>query len=339
MDFIDNWQEEKRSAYLYEKLAVKEPEPQYQKLFADLMIMANRQAEIWEKELSKLNRAMPEFRPDTRTRFIAKLLDYFKPYTLRFILSTMKVRGMSIYRQSHLRNEFPAVFDHVDEKHANVNQGSNLRAAVFGMNDGLLTNAGLILGFVGADANPKTILLSGVAGLLAGAFSMGSGEYVSVSSQRKMLEYQLRLEKEELDTYPEEEAAELALIYQARGIPKAEAEHIANLLIQNPEKALDTLAREELGINPEDLGSPVGAAVASFFAFSLGAFIPLAPFLVMHSSATIVVSMVLTCLVLFTVGAVLSLFTNQNAWLGGLKTLLIGLIAGSLTFMLGRLLS
>src|SRR6185437_12709284 len=130
---------------------------------------------------------------------------------------------------------------------------------------------------------PSIVLLTGMTGLLAGACSMGAGEYVSVRSQREMLEYQLALERSELELYPEEEAAELAFIYQARGLPKEEAEKVARLIIQNPDKALDTLAREELGINPKELMSPWGAAISSFFSFSVGALIPLLPFIFIHS--------------------------------------------------------
>jgi VIT1/CCC1 family predicted Fe2+/Mn2+ transporter len=171
--------------------------------------------------------------------------------------------------------------------------------------------------------------------LLAGAFSMGSGEYISVRSQREMLEYQLALEKHELDTYPEEEAAELALIYTARGLPKDEAKKVADLLIQNPDKALDTLAREELGINPDDLVSPWGAAISSFVSFTLGALIPLLPFLFSHSHYNLFISIGLTAASLFVIGASLSLFTQRNPWWSGIRTLLIGIAAGSITYVTG----
>jgi VIT1/CCC1 family predicted Fe2+/Mn2+ transporter len=174
--------------------------------------------------------------------------------------------------------------------------------------------------------------------LLAGACSMGSGEYVSVRSQREMLEYQLELEKHELDTYPEEEAKELALIYEARGIPKEEATRLANILIQDPEKALDTLAREELGINPDDLVSPWGAAISSFVSFVIGALIPLLPFLFSQSRYNLVISIGLTAAALFGIGASLSLFTQRNALWSGLRTLLIGIAAGALTYFIGNLL-
>jgi VIT1/CCC1 family predicted Fe2+/Mn2+ transporter len=182
------------------------------------------------------------------------------------------------------------------------------------------------------------VLLSGVAGLLAGAFSMASGEYVSVRSQREMFEYQIGLEREELDQYPQEEAAELALIYSAKGIPRAEARALADRLIQDPARALDTLAREELGLNPDELGSPLGAALSSFVAFSLGALIPLAPYLFSSGTNTFDTSIVLTGVALFSVGAILSLFTGRHAMRGGLRMLAIGALAGGATYLIGHLL-
>ena len=257
---------------------------------------------------------------------------------MRLVLAATKVRGMSLYRNQSLAHQFPEIFGEREQQHTPIKHSNNLRAAVFGVNDGLVSNASLILGVAGAQVEPGMIILSGIAGLLAGAFSMGSGEYVSVRSQREMVEYQLELEKHELDTYPEEEAAELALIYQARGIPKDDAERIANLLIQDPDKALDTLAREELGINPDELVSPWGAAISSFISFVVGAFVPLLPFLFSRSKYDLIFSVGYTALALFIVGATLSLFTQRNAWWSGLRTLLIGLAAGAFTYGIGMAL-
>ncbi len=164
---------------------------------------------------------------------------------------------------------------------------------------------------------------------------MGSGEYVSVRSQREMLEYQLRLEQHELDTYPEEEAEELALIYQARGLPREEAKRVADLLIQNPTQALDTLAREELGINPDDLVSEWGASISSFVSFAIGASIPLIPFIFGGTHYNLFISIGLTAVALFTIGASLTFFTQRNALWSGLRTLLIGIAAGGITYLVG----
>lgn len=339
MEMLENWLEEKRSAYLYTKIAGVEADAAYKELFLNLSKLAERQASIWATQLQKAHVPVPEsFKPGFRANFIVLLARCFGPKRARHILSAMKVRGMAIYRDNTIRQQFPAIFPELEQQHRSIKSGGNLRAAVFGVNDGLLSNASLILGIAGAHADPHFILLSGVAGLLAGACSMGSGEYVSVRSQREMLEYQLRLEKHELDTYPEEEAAELALIYQARGLPKEEAERIAGLLIQNPEKALDTLAREELGVNPDELGSPWGAAISSFVSFTFGASVPLLPFIFSSSENNLFISIGLTAIALFSVGATISLFTQRNLYWSGARTLLIGIVAGSLTYFIGDLL-
>lgn len=308
------------------------------KLFLELATLAEKQAVIWEKQLQAEHHAIPaHYRPGVRVHLIIGLVRCFGPRAMRIALAAMKVRGMSVYRGIEMGHPIPTTIDEVEHQHASISNGNNLRAAVFGVNDGLISNASLILGIVGAHAGHGFILLSGIAGLLAGACSMGAGEYVSVRSQREMLEYQLKLEKEELALYPEEEAAELALIYEARGLPKEEATKMAHLLIQNPDKALDTLAREELGINPDELVSPWGAAISSFISFAVGAFIPLVPFLWSESGSNLTMMIGLTGLTLFIVGAVLSLFTHRSAILGGLRMLGIGALAGLLTYFIGSI--
>ena len=165
-------------------------------------------------------------------------------------------------------------------RHRGKLAGGNLRAAVFGASDGLVSNVCLILGVSGAHDEGHLVLISGVAGLLAGAFSMAAGEYVSVRSQREMFEHQIGAEREELQRYPAEEAAELSLIYQARGLGKDDADRMAGRIVANPGYALDALAREELGLDPGALGSPLAAATFSFVSFAVGAAVPLAPFVV-----------------------------------------------------------
>ena len=164
---------------------------------------------------------------------------------------------------------------------------------VFGVNDGLMSNLSLILGIAGANSDQNFIILAGVAGLLAGAFSMGAGEYVSVRSQREIFEYQIAIERQELEEYPEEEKEELSLIYQARGVPIDEANKLATIMISNPETGLNALAREELGINPEDLVSPYGAMISSFLSFAIGAAVPLIPFVIGHNPWNLLYSMLL----------------------------------------------
>lgn len=339
MDAYQNWKEEKNSVYLYEVIAGYEKNPEYKKLFQELAKVADNQAGIWEKEILQSKKTLAQFKPDFRTRLVAWLVKPFGPKKLRFILSAMKVRGMAVYNDAPPEtNQFiPASHAEFEKRHKSTAASGNLRAAVFGINDGLISNMSLILGIAGASYNVKFIVLSGIAGLLAGASSMAAGEYISVRSQRELYENQIELERDELTLYPEEEATELAYIYKARGIPENEAHNIANLIISNPEKALDTLSREELGINPHDLSSPWGAAIASFSSFAIGAFIPLFPFLLGNFHINLIVSLILTAIALFSVGAILSLYTNRNAFYSGFRMLGIGVLAGCATFFIGKL--
>lgn len=327
MEHYDSWWEEKRSAWLYAILAEHEKNILHKKLFTDLKHAADKQAELWEKKITDNKLTAPHtFVPDLRTKIVATLVKIFGTENMHSILSAMKIRGMSIFTHYHS-----------EHKHTSLNATSNLRAAVFGVNDGLISNMSLILGIAGASANEHFIILAGIAGLLAGACSMGAGEYISVRSQREVFEYQIAIERQELEEYPEEEIEELSLIYQARNVPKEQADTLATLMIKNPETGLNTLAREELGLNPEDLVSPIGAMLASFISFAVGATIPLLPFLFGSYTYNLFISMALTAIALFVIGSILSLFSNRNPILLGLRMLGIGCIAGTVTYLIGNL--
>jgi VIT1/CCC1 family predicted Fe2+/Mn2+ transporter len=339
MNEIKSWQEEQRAAYLYKVLAQIEGSSPRAQLFTELAGEAEGQSAIWAESARKKGAAKPlAYRPDLRTRIVESLTRRLGPRAMRSVLAAMKVRGMSVYSAVDPGHPLPEASTGLERRHRGLASGGNLRAAVFGVNDGLLSNASLIMGVAGATSEPGMIALTGVAGLLAGAFSMSAGEYVSVRSQREMYEYQIALEKEELGEYPEEEAAELALIYKARGLTPDEAKRLADTMIADPVRGLDALAREELGLNPAELGSPWGAAIFSFVSFAIGALIPLVPFLVARGHSALFLSIGLTAVSLFGVGATLSLFTGRHAWLGGLRMLAIGAGAGVLTFCIGKAL-
>ena len=335
----DGWIEEKRSAWLYRVVAQTEHDGGRRALFHELAGEADKQAAMWERQADLAGSRVPDqYRPGLRERLIALLVRAFGPSAMRGVLAAMKVRGMSIYAKSAPGHFMSPAVEGREHRHRGVESGGNLRAAVFGVNDGLVSNASLILGVAGASSDGAIILLSGAAGLMAGAFSMAAGEYVSVRSQREMYEYQIRLESDELEHYPEAEAEELALIYEARGLDRDEAKRLAISITSNKEKALATLAREELGLNPEALGSPWGAAASSFVSFAIGASIPLIPFLLSRSAAALAVSVVATAVSLFVVGACLSLFTGRSALKSGLRMLAIGGGAAGLTYAIGSLL-
>ncbi len=213
-----------------------------------------------------------------------------------------------------------------------------LRAAIFGANDGLVSNLSLIMGVAGATQNRSFVLLAGIAGLLAGAFSMGAGEFISMRVQRDVFENLIEFERQELEEMPEEELHELIQIYKQRGIPDDLARATAEVIHKNPALTLETHAREELGLDLDDLGSPWAAAIWSFVTFSVGAVIPLAPFLFVAGQPAVVVAAILSGLTLFGIGGTMTVFTGKHFYLQGLKMLAVGTAAASITYLVGPLL-
>jgi VIT1/CCC1 family predicted Fe2+/Mn2+ transporter len=222
------------------------------------------------------------------------------------------------------------------EQPTSVGKTGTLRAAIFGVNDGLVSNAALIMGFAGAGQPRTVILLAGISGLLAGAFSMAAGEYVSMRVQREVLERMLHLEAHEIGSDPEGERAELAEMYVGKGVPAELADALATELSRDPQTALDTHAREELGIDPEEgLGSPWGAALSSFLTFGIGASIPLAPFLFLGGRAGTIAAAVVTAIALLGVGALTSVVTGRSPVRSALRMLAIGAGAAAVTYLIG----
>jgi vacuolar iron transporter family protein len=338
---VDSWYHEKESAWLYRQVAGAEPDPRKRELFLKLSAAAEQQADKWQRRHQEQHAEAIalQFTPSLRARIVARLLAHFEARSLRPVLAAMKLRGLSVYSSPPAAGHaMPTSLEQVGARHRSA-VGGSLRAGVFGVNDGLVSNMSLVLGVAGAGISSGAVLTTGAAGLLAGALSMAAGEYVSVRSQREMYEYQMDLERAELAEYPEEEAEELALIYNARGVDLAQAREVSRALLANPQQALDVLAREELGLNPDDLGSPSRAAGASFITFAAGAAVPLIPFLAGFSGAHAMrAAVALTLAALFGVGLCLSLFTGRSALRGALRMVLIGGAAGTVSFLLGRAL-
>ena len=217
-------------------------------------------------------------------------------------------------------------------------RSGTLRAAVFGVNDGLVSNLSLVMGVTGAAAQNEFVVLAGLAGLLAGAFSMAAGEWISMQSQRELFERQIALEREELKIMPEQEERELTAIFRRKGLPNADARRVANHLMRDPEAALDTKVREELGLDPDELGSPWGAAIGSFVSFAVGALVPLTPFLITRGPTAVVASLIGSFTALFAVGVGVSLLTGRNAAFSGTRQVLIGAGAAVVTYLVGTLI-
>ena len=220
-------------------------------------------------------------------------------------------------------------------------RSGTLRAVIFGVSDGLVSNLSLVMGVAGAatgSGEGRFILLAGIAGLLAGASSMAAGEYISMQSQRELFERQIALERAELEAMPEEEEAELAAVYRTKGFAPEEAARIAHRLFRDPQTALDTLVREELGLDPDELGSPWGAAFGSFVAFALGALVPVLPYLFMAGGLAFFAALGLSLVALFAVGAGVSLLTGRGTLFSGLRQVGIGAAAAAITYVVGTLI-
>ena len=342
---------------LYRSLAAAEKDEKRVAIFERLARAEERHANRWARLLEAAGEKVPVYRLSARVRVLGLLARALGTQRVLPIISSLEASdqagylgqpeasGLPAEERAHaraLRAMEPVVTGQEAimgrERWHLMSRGGTLRAAVFGVNDGLVSNFSLVMGFAGAEAGPEYILLAGVAGLLAGAFSMAAGEYVSIRAQRELFEQQIAMEKQELEMSPKEEEEELSLIYQAKGIPEEEANLLAHRIIQNPKTAIDTLAREELGLDPSQLGSPWGAAVSSFLAFVLGAIVPVIPYLASSGKTAFVFSASMSCLALFGVGALLSVFTARGPLSSGLRMLGIGLLASAITFSVGWLL-
>ena len=349
---LANLQMELDSAYLYRFLATREADARRAALLNEMAEAETRHAAVMERGLREQGVALPAYRIHFKTRLLKLLARFGGPGAVYPLLHGTEISGTADYaaqdartaalapeERSHARTlgELSRGIARGERWHRSAG-GGTLRAAVFGVNDGLVSNLSLVMGFAGAGADAEFVLLAGLAGLLAGASSMAAGEYVSMKAQRELFERQIDLEAAELAVTPEEEVAELALIYRAKGLAKDEAQRLASRITEDPEVALATLVREELGLDPSELGSPWGAAIGSFFAFAIGAVLPVLPYFFGASTPLVALSLAISGLALFSVGALISLFTGRGVLFSGTRQLLIGAAAAAVTFGLGTLI-
>ena len=345
---------------LYRLLAAAEKNPERAQIFRELSETEKGHLKHWADKLRAAGVDPGTSGPSPRVRMLGFLARLLGPRAVLPMVSAMESSGFDSYmaqpdagpdlaraERQHARTlstmYSPGGATDVagiaqGERWHRVDTGGQLRAAIFGISDGLLSNLSLIIGVAGANPEGRFIVLTGIAGLLAGAFSMGAGEYISVTSQRELFERQIALEKEELESDPEQERKELALIYRAKGLPIDEAEALSKRIIADSGVALETLAREELGLNPEGLGSPWGVAIASFLAFAAGAIIPVIPWFFGSTTPFFIASVVLGALAMFAVGASVSLFTGRNFVFAGMRQLTIGMGAAAVTFTIGKVI-
>jgi len=360
--YRSNLQGEVDSAGLYRAMAETESDPKISEVYHRLSAVEEAHAEFWRGQLAKIGAKARALTPDWRTRTLVRLARWFGPQFVLPTLSTLEqrdvgsydsqpeavARGLPAAERSHnrivqaLAASFPGgaaggTLAKVEGRHRAG--GNALRAAVLGANDGLVSNFSLVMGVAGAEIAGKTILLTGLAGLIAGACSMAIGEWLSVTSSRELSQRQIDIEADELAHAPEEEKEELVLIYQAKGLDETQARALADSLMANKNTALDTLAREELGVDPGELGgSPWAAAASSFSLFAAGAIFPVAPFFWLDGLRAVAASVALSGLALMAIGAGTSLFTGRSFAYSAVRQLAGGLAAAAITYGIGRLI-
>jgi VIT1/CCC1 family predicted Fe2+/Mn2+ transporter/rubrerythrin len=356
-----NLQGEVDGVALYQALAKAEPDPNLAEVYRRLAAIEGAHAEFWRRKLGPTGVSGLRLRPTFRTRALGWLARRFGPAFVLPTIAAAEVRDSSAYdaqsdavagglpadERAHARViEAAASTGHgmsgpalaaLEGRHRGAG-GNALRAAVLGANDGLVSNLSLVMGVAGAVSAQHTILLTGIAGLVAGSCSMAMGEWLSVNSSRELYQHQIAAEAAELEQSPEEEKEELVLIYQAKGVAENQARALAEQLLANKDTALDTLAREELGIDPDALGgSPWAAGAASFLLFATGAIFPVAPFFLLSGAGALTASLALSGVALVAIGAGTSLFTGRSVAFSAGRQLAVGYIAAAVTFGIGRL--
>lgn len=357
-----NFQGEVDGAILYDALADAETDEKLAIVYRRLAAIERAHAEFWSKELERRGHWPEAGRPGFQTRSLAWFARTFGTALVLPLVARNEAHdsvkydnqdaaaaaGLPTDERGHARiiqaaarraGGLPgSTLAQLEGRHGGGG-GNALRAAVLGANDGLVSNLSLVMGVAGAAADGRTILLTGLAGLVAGACSMAMGEWLSVNSAREMARKQIDQESAELRQAPELEKEELVLIYQAKGLEERQAKSLADKIFSNQGAALDTLVREELGIDPEELGGSAWAAAASsFFLFSLGAIFPVAAFLFTRGDLAVGISVALSGLALIAIGGATSFFTGRSLVFSAGRQLLIGYAAAAITFGMGRLI-
>jgi vacuolar iron transporter family protein len=354
---------EREAATLYDRLA-DAAAGERAEILRELAGVERRHAAHWEDRLRSAGAQVPAAgAPGVRTRLLTATARHFSLDAVLPLIERAEksdaglydadpdaAAGMAADERGHARAlaamragrrarspDPREVIDRRERWHRGDRSGA-LRAAIFGVSDGLVSNTALVMGFAGSGATRSTVLLAGVAGLLAGSFSMAAGEYVSMAGQREMFEREIALERTELEEKPEEELEELVLIYRAKGLPTTQAREIAQRIMSNREVALDTLAREELGLDPDALGSPWSAALSSLLAFAVGALVVVLPYLVAGGGRALVAAIVLALLALAAVGASIGVLNGRSPVRGAARQVVVGVLAAGVTYGVGALI-
>jgi VIT1/CCC1 family predicted Fe2+/Mn2+ transporter len=358
---LNSYLDERNSSLLYQTLSEVEKNPRLAEVYKRISATEATHAETWKAKAAEKGLQVPEFRATWRVRTLIWLARRFGPSMILPTIQGMEQQGTSGYanmagaekmkgqEQAHAKlidiitgsvkgGIEGSTLAQIEGRHRSGG-GNALRAAVLGANDGLVSNLSLVMGVAGATLEGKGVLIAGIAGLLAGAISMALGEWLSVTSSRELYKNQIATEAMEIEENPEEEIAELVLIYESRGIQPETAKNLAAQMLSDKSSALDTLSREELGVNPQELGgSAWEAAITSFLLFALGAILPVAPFIFLSGYPAVFVSIGFSVVGLFLLGAAITLFTGRTVLYSGFRMVIFGLIAAAVTFGIGTLI-
>ena len=346
------------AASMYKILAQFETDPEKSEIFEQLSQSEIKHAQHWSEKLGNPTTDVTLQTSTPKLIYIRMVCSLFGPKKILPWLARIESKEIGAYvhevegqelleeEKNHARILSKMALENPDNQQIREvwhthGSGGSVRAAVLGINDGLVSNFCLMMGVAGGtttSGNLDFVILAGVAALVAGSLSMATGEYISVRSQKDIYEHQIDIERAELEEWPEEEEEELVLIYRAKGIEESQAKVIASALMADPNRALDTMAREELGLNPQDLGSPWSAAISSLLAFALGALIPIIPILFSSGNISIILSAIFSSLVLFIVGGIVSVASGKNIFVGATRMLLAGTLAATVTYGVGYLL-
>jgi len=356
----ESWDEHYRdardAAYLYRALAAVETRPDRKELFEKLAVVEDRHADRWRELFAESGRPLPEYATASRTRLLAWVAKHFGTSTILPLMLAEEGREVQAYlgmaRESNHRQTHQAAVDIAADSAVHARElsdmmgregepwhvggaGGYLRSVVYGFNDGLTANFGLVAGVIGASVAPHIVIISGVAGAIADALSMGSSGYLAAKSEAEVQAHQIEMERHEMRLMPDLEEEELALIYQAKGLSPERARETARAMMQDPSQALDAMVREELNIHPAEL-APLKDGVVTGLATAVGAFIPIAPFFALDHAAAIWTSLAVSMLAHFAIGAARSIFTGRSVWASGRDMFVVGFGVAAIGYLIGE---
>jgi len=352
----EHYRDERDAAYLYRALAVAEPDHDRKALFERLAIVEDRHAERWRELFAQSGRPLPAYTTASRTRLLAWIAKRFGTSVVLPLMLAEEGREVQAYlgmaRHASHRQTHQAAIDIASDSAVHARElsemmgregepwhvggaGGYLRSVVYGFNDGLTANFGLVAGVIGANVAPHIVIISSVAGAIADALSMGSSGYLAAKSEAEVQAHQIEMERHEMRLMPDLEEEELALIYQAKGLTPDRARETARAMMKDPSQALDAMVREELNIHPAEL-APLKDGIVTGVATAIGAFIPIVPFFAMNHGAAIWTSLVVSMLAHFAIGAARSIFTGRSVWASGRDMFVVGFGVAAIGYVIGE---